>query len=108
MGNIGYKRSPIGAIWLLSATSSRYTGDCEHRPGSSRAAKFSDEDVVRWERIYGAGAAAFGTALGLLSFRALELGDAPGAWLSFGCHGSAALLIAEPGAPFGEGATNCA
>jgi diguanylate cyclase (GGDEF)-like protein len=50
----------------------------------SRAAKFSDEDVVRWERIYGAGAAAFGTALGLLSFRALELGDAPGAWLSFG------------------------
>jgi diguanylate cyclase (GGDEF)-like protein len=50
----------------------------------SRAAKFSDEDVVRWERIYGAGAAAFGTALGMLSFRALELGDAPGAWLSFG------------------------
>ncbi len=50
----------------------------------ARAAQFSDADVVRWERIYGAGASAFGLALGALSFRALELGDAPGAWLAFG------------------------
>ncbi len=49
-----------------------------------RAAGFSDADVVRWEHIYGLGASAFGIALGLLSFRALQLGDAPGAWLAFG------------------------
>lgn len=50
----------------------------------SRAPRFSDDDVVLWERIYGIGAAAFGTALGLLSVRALCLNDAPGAWLAFG------------------------
>lgn len=51
---------------------------------TSRAAHFSDADVVRWERIYGIGAAAFGISLGFLSFRALRLEDAPGAWLAFG------------------------
>jgi diguanylate cyclase len=50
----------------------------------SLAAGFSDDDVVKWERIYGVAAAAFSVALGLLSFRALRLGDAPGAWLAFG------------------------
>jgi diguanylate cyclase (GGDEF)-like protein len=50
----------------------------------SRAAQFSDADVIRWERLYGAGASAFGLALGMLSYRALELDDAPGAWIAFG------------------------
>ena len=48
------------------------------------AAQLSDADVVRWERLYGAGASAFGLALGLLSYRALELDDDPGAWIAFG------------------------
>jgi len=48
------------------------------------ARRLSDDDVVRWERIYGAGAAAFGLALGLLSFRAFQLDDAPGIWIAFG------------------------
>lgn len=50
----------------------------------SRGLHASDAGVVRWERIYGIGAAAFGASLGMLSFRALQLGDAPGAWLAFG------------------------
>ncbi|MFT4279424.1 MAG: diguanylate cyclase [Rhodopseudomonas sp.] len=50
----------------------------------ARAAHFTDADVVRWERLYGAGATAFSLALGALSFRALQLGDAPGAWIAFG------------------------
>lgn len=50
----------------------------------SRAPTFSDRDVILWERIYGVGAASFGTALGLLSARALCLDDQPGAWLAFG------------------------
>lgn len=50
----------------------------------SRGPKASDAGVVRWERLYGVGAAAFGASLGMLSFRALQLGDAPGAWLAFG------------------------
>lgn len=50
----------------------------------SRAAGFSDADVIRWERLYGAGASAFGLALGMLSYRALEIDDAPGAWIAFG------------------------
>jgi diguanylate cyclase (GGDEF)-like protein len=70
----------ISALILITAVARLYS----LRLYPSRAAKFSDRDVIRWERIYGAGAAAFGTALGMLSFHALELGDAPGAWLSFG------------------------
>ncbi len=50
----------------------------------SRAGRLSDADVVRWERLYGAGASGFGLALGLLSFRALQLDDQPGAWIAFG------------------------
>lgn len=50
----------------------------------SRAAQFSDTDVIRWEGLYGAGASAFGLALGLLSYRALQLDDGPGAWITFG------------------------
>lgn len=50
----------------------------------SRAASFSNSDVIRWERLYGAGASAFGLALGMLSYRALEIDDAPGAWIAFG------------------------
>jgi diguanylate cyclase (GGDEF)-like protein len=49
-----------------------------------RGAHASDAGVIRWERIYGIGAATFGVSLGMLSFRALQLGDAPGAWLAFG------------------------
>lgn len=50
----------------------------------SRAARFSDADVIRWERLYGAGASAFGLSLGMLSYRALQINDAPGAWIAFG------------------------
>lgn len=50
----------------------------------AHAGRISDADVVRWERLYGAGASAFGLALGLLSFRALQLDDQPGAWIAFG------------------------
>lgn len=50
----------------------------------ARAGRISDADVVRWERLYGAGASVFGLALGLLSFRALQLDDQPGAWIAFG------------------------
>ncbi|WP_316219405.1 diguanylate cyclase domain-containing protein [Bradyrhizobium sp. SZCCHNR2026] len=49
-----------------------------------RAARLSDKDVIHWERIYAAGAASFGLALGALSFRAFQLDDQPGAWLAFG------------------------
>jgi diguanylate cyclase (GGDEF)-like protein len=70
----------IAVLILITAAARLYS----LRLYPSRAATFSDEDVVRWERIYGAGAAVFGTALGMLSFHALELGDASGAWLSFG------------------------
>ncbi|CAN5166871.1 hypothetical protein BH10PSE10_BH10PSE10_02790 [soil metagenome] len=51
---------------------------------NSRTAQLSDADVIRWERIYGACASAFSMALGLLSFRALHMGDEPGAWIAFG------------------------
>jgi diguanylate cyclase (GGDEF)-like protein len=50
----------------------------------AHAGHLSDRDVIRWERIYGVGAAAFGLALGSLSFRAFQLDDAPGIWISFG------------------------
>lgn len=51
---------------------------------SSRGPHASDAQVMVWERIYGIGSAAFGLSLGMLSFRALALDDAPGAWLAFG------------------------
>ncbi|MGJ5176416.1 diguanylate cyclase domain-containing protein [Bradyrhizobium oligotrophicum] len=47
-------------------------------------ARLSDRDVILWETVYAAGAAAFGLALGALSFRALQLDDAAGAWLAVG------------------------
>jgi diguanylate cyclase (GGDEF)-like protein len=50
----------------------------------ARAGRLSDRDVIRWEHIYGMGAAAFGLALGSLSFRAFQLEDAPGVWIAFG------------------------
>ena len=50
----------------------------------ARADRLRDRDVIRWERIYGAGATAFGLALGSLSFRAFQLDDAPGIWIAFG------------------------
>nr|WP_041756188.1 GGDEF domain-containing protein [Bradyrhizobium sp. ORS 278] len=48
------------------------------------AARLSDQDVILWEKIYAAGATAFGLALGALTFRAFQLDDAPGAWIGFG------------------------
>ena len=50
----------------------------------ARADSLSDQDVILWERIYGVGTAAFGLALGFLSFRAFQLNDAPGVWIAFG------------------------
>ena len=49
-----------------------------------RSARLSDRDVVLWEKVYAAGATAFGLALGALTFRAFQLNDAPGAWIAFG------------------------
>ncbi|TAH67815.1 MAG: GGDEF domain-containing protein [Rhodopseudomonas palustris] len=49
-----------------------------------RRAALSDRQVVYWERVYGIGAASFGSVLGLLASRALQIGDLPGAWLAFG------------------------
>lgn len=49
-----------------------------------RRTPLSDTDVILWERVYAAGAASFGLALGALSFRAFQLDDGPGAWLAFG------------------------
>jgi diguanylate cyclase len=77
-GDIGY--GVISSLILITATA-RFISLGLYR---ARSANFSDADVLRWERVYGLGASAFGIALGLLSFRALELGDAPGAWLAFG------------------------
>lgn len=68
------------ALILLTATLRL----CSLRLYKTSAGHLSDDTVVRWERIYGICAAAFGAALGLLSFRALQIGDAPGAWLAFG------------------------
>ncbi len=77
-GDIGYAVSAL-FIFLFAAlrtfTLLRF---------KSRATRISDADVVRWERIYAAGVSAFALALGSLSYRALELGDAPGAWIAFG------------------------
>lgn len=49
-----------------------------------QAGQLSDKDVIRWERIYGIGAAAYGLALGSLSFRAFQIDDAPGIWIAVG------------------------
>jgi diguanylate cyclase (GGDEF)-like protein len=77
-GDIGYAVSAF-FIFLLAAvrtiTLLRF---------KSRNTRISDADVVRWERIYAAGVSAFALALGSLSYRALEIGDAPGAWIAFG------------------------
>jgi diguanylate cyclase (GGDEF)-like protein len=70
----------ISAVVLLTATARLMS----LRLYKSHGPDASDVGVVRWERAYGLGAAAFGAALGMLSFRALQLGDAPGAWLAFG------------------------
>ncbi|WP_257168801.1 GGDEF domain-containing protein [Bradyrhizobium sp. SRS-191] len=48
------------------------------------ASHLSDRDVILWEKVYAAGATAFGLALGALTFRAFQLNDAPGAWIAFG------------------------
>jgi diguanylate cyclase (GGDEF)-like protein len=77
-GDVGYAAI---SLLILATASARIFSLLRYK---SRAAEFSDADVVRWERIYGAGASAFGLALGSLSFRALQLGDAPGAWIAFG------------------------
>jgi diguanylate cyclase (GGDEF)-like protein len=77
-GDPGY--AAIACLILVAATA-RIISLLRYK---SRAAQFSDADVVRWERLYCAGASAFGIALGSLSFRALQLDDAPGAWMAFG------------------------
>jgi hypothetical protein len=72
-GDTGY--GVISSLILITATA-KFISLGLYRTWSEN---FSDADVLRWERIYGLGASAFGIALGFLSFRALELGDAPGA-----------------------------
>lgn len=77
-GDIGY--AVISAFIFITAAARIYSLFLY----KSRAAHFSDADVIRWERLYGAGASAFGLALGMLSYRALHIDDAPGAWIAFG------------------------
>ncbi|MGP9811025.1 diguanylate cyclase domain-containing protein [Rhodopseudomonas sp. NSM] len=77
-GDPGYA---VIALLILITASARIASLLRYK---SRAGKLSDVEVVRWERIYGAGACAFSLALGALSYRTLHLGDAPGAWLAFG------------------------
>ncbi len=77
-GDPGYA---VISVFILITATARVVSLMRYK---ARADQFSDADVVRWERLYGAGATAFGLALGALSFRALQLGDAPGAWIAFG------------------------
>lgn len=77
-GDAGY--AAIAAIILVLAIARIYS----LLRYKARGGRLSDADVVRWERLYGVGASAFGLALGLLSFRALQLDDQPGAWIAFG------------------------
>jgi diguanylate cyclase len=77
-GDAGY--AAIAAIILVLAIARIYS----LLRYKARGGRLSDADVVRWERLYGVGASAFGLALGLLSFHALQLDDQPGAWVAFG------------------------
>ncbi|MBW7973770.1 diguanylate cyclase [Bradyrhizobium sp. BR 10289] len=77
-GDTGYA---VISVFILVTAAARIYSLFRYK---SRAAHFSDADVIRWERLYGAGASAFGLALGMLSYRALQLDDAPGAWIAFG------------------------
>jgi diguanylate cyclase (GGDEF)-like protein len=77
-GDIGYA---VIAVFIFITAAARIISLSRYR---SRAAQFSDADVVHWERLYGAGASAFGLALGMLSYRALQIDDGPGAWIAFG------------------------
>ncbi|WP_441233951.1 diguanylate cyclase domain-containing protein [Bradyrhizobium sp. 930_D9_N1_4] len=77
-GDTGYA---VISVFILITAAARVYSLFRYK---SRAAQFSDADVIRWERLYGAGASAFGLALGLLSYRALQIDDDPGAWIAFG------------------------
>ncbi|MGJ5176421.1 diguanylate cyclase domain-containing protein [Bradyrhizobium oligotrophicum] len=50
----------------------------------ARFDRLGHADIIRWERLYGLGAIAFGLAVGALSARAFQIGDGPGVWMSFG------------------------
>ncbi|MFN5682767.1 MAG: GGDEF domain-containing protein, partial [Bradyrhizobium sp.] len=47
---------------------------------AARFDQLDDAGIIRWERLYGLGAAAFGLAVGGLSARAFQIGDGPGIW----------------------------
>ncbi|MGJ4993932.1 diguanylate cyclase domain-containing protein [Bradyrhizobium sp. HKCCYLS3077] len=51
---------------------------------AARFDQLDDVAIIRWERLYGWGAAAFGLAVGALSARAFQIGDGPGIWMCFG------------------------
>ncbi|UFZ07952.1 GGDEF domain-containing protein [Bradyrhizobium ontarionense] len=51
---------------------------------AARFDRLDHHDIIRWERLYGLGAAAFGLAVGALSARAFQIGDGPGIWMCFG------------------------
>lgn len=76
-GDQGYA---VIAVLILLTAALRISGLLRYPRGSP----LTPVEVLRWERAYGLRSSAFGLALGLLSYRALELGDAPGAWISFG------------------------
>ncbi|MGJ5080959.1 diguanylate cyclase domain-containing protein [Bradyrhizobium sp. HKCCYLS3013] len=51
---------------------------------AARFDRLDHDAIIRWERLYGLGAAAFGLAIGALSARAFQIGDGPGIWMCFG------------------------
>ncbi|WP_315775393.1 MULTISPECIES: GGDEF domain-containing protein [unclassified Bradyrhizobium] len=51
---------------------------------AARFDRLDHDGIIRWERLYGLGAAAFGLAVGALSARAFQIGDGPGIWMCFG------------------------
>ncbi|MDA9465611.1 diguanylate cyclase [Bradyrhizobium sp. CCBAU 53415] len=77
-GDIGYA---LISVFIFITAAARIASLFRYK---SRGTQLSDADVIGWERLYGAGASAFGLALGMLSFRALQLDDGPGAWIAFG------------------------
>ena len=67
---------------------------------AARFDQLDDADIIRWERLYGLGAAAFGLAVGGLSARAFQIGDGPGIWMCFGLSMSFCVGIVSRVSPW--------
>ncbi|MFN4934382.1 diguanylate cyclase domain-containing protein, partial [Bradyrhizobium sp.] len=67
---------------------------------AARFDQLDDAGIIRWERLYGLGAAAFGLAVGGLSARAFQIGDGPGIWMCFGLSMSFCVGIVSRVSPW--------